>query len=232
MARTVAAGDTVIRLEGVSKAFHRAGKRRHILRNVSGTLANVSGLALIGRNGAGKSTLLRMIAGTLKPDSGRILTTDSISWPMGFSGGFHPALSGAQNTRFVARLYGRDPEMMTEFVEGFSELQRAFRLPVETYSSGMKARLAFAVSIGLDFDCYLVDEIIGVGDAAFREKCRNAFRERLSGARLIMVSHNPQALRQFCTAGLLIEDGRLSFFADLDEALAAYAANLALPAPA
>ena len=198
----------MIRLDCVSKTFRRNGLRRQILRDVSFILPPARGLALIGRNGAGKSTLLRLIAGTLAPDTGRVTTNETISWPMGFSGGFHPALTGAQNARFVARLYGRDPPALVEFVAGFAELGRALRQPVETYSSGMKARLAFAVSIGLDFDCYLVDEIIGVGDAAFRDKCRAAFHERLAHARLIMVSHNPQALQQFCSAGLVIEAGR------------------------
>lgn len=222
----------MIRLEHVSKTFRQRGLRRQILRDVSFALPEVRGLALIGRNGAGKSTLLRLIAGTLAPDSGQMITDETISWPMGFSGGFHPALTGAQNARFVARLYGRDPGALVDFVARFAELGRALRQPVETYSSGMKARLAFAVSIGLDFDCYLVDEIIGVGDAAFREKCRAAFRERLAHARLIMVSHNPQALQQFCTAGLVIEAGRLAYFPRLDDALAAHAKNLAHPVPA
>ncbi|MEM1299322.1 MAG: ABC transporter ATP-binding protein [Pseudomonadota bacterium] len=222
----------MIRLERVSKAFRRNGIRRRLLADVSFTLPDVRGLALIGRNGAGKSTLLRVIAGTLRPDTGRVISDEQISWPMGFAGGFHPALTGAQNTRFVARLYGRDPAALTDFVARFAEIGRAFRLPVETYSSGMKARLAFAVSIGLDFDCYLVDEIIGVGDAAFRDKCRAAFRERLGNARLIMVSHNPQALAQFCEAGLVIENGRLSYHDRLKDALAAHAANLAQPVPA
>ena len=222
----------MIRLERVSKAFQRDGIRRQILRDVSFTLPDARGLALIGRNGAGKSTLLRLIAGTLAPDTGRVVSTERLSWPMGFSGGFPPALSGAQNTRFVARLYGRDPHALADFVQGFAELGRAFRQPVETYSSGMKARLAFAVSIGLEFECYLVDEIIGVGDAGFREKCRSAFRECLSHARLIMVSHNPQALRQFCSAGLVIEAGRLVFYPELEDALSAHAAHLSHTEPA
>lgn len=222
----------MIRIEGVSKAFRRNGVHRQILTNVTVTLPDVRGLALIGRNGAGKSTLLRIIAGTLRPDEGRVITDERISWPMGFAGGFHPALTGAQNARFVARLYGRDPHSLSDFVDQFAELGRSYRQPVETYSSGMKARLAFAVSIGLEFDCYLVDEIIGVGDAAFRERCRTAFRERLGHARLIMVSHNPQALKQFCEAGLVIEDGHLSLHRKLEDALAAHAAHLAQTIPA
>lgn len=222
----------MIRLDNLSKSFRGAGHRQQILRNVSFTLPDVPGLALIGRNGAGKSTLLRLIAGTLPPDSGTVLTDERISWLMGFAGGFHPSLTGAQNARFVARLYGRDPSDVTDFVESFAELGRSFLMPVETYSAGMKARLAFAVSIGMAFDCYLVDEIIGVGDAAFREKCRTAFRDRLGAARLIMVSHNPQTLRLFCDAALVIENGRLWFHPALEDALAVHARDLAERVPA
>ena len=217
----------MIALEHLSKRFRRNGIITRILSDVSFRLPEVPGLALLGRNGAGKSTLLRMISGTLAPDYGQVVTDEAISWPMGFSGGFHPALTGAQNTRMVARIYGRDPRALADFVEDFAELGRAFRLPVETYSSGMKARLAFAVSIGVDFDAYLVDEIIGVGDAAFRRKCRAAFQDRLSAARLIMVSHNPDALRQFCQAGLVLEAGHLTYYPRLADALAAHEENLA-----
>lgn len=221
----------MIRLERLSKRFRRDGVTRTILRDVTFTLPEVQGLALIGRNGAGKSTLLRLISGTLKPDSGRVISNGTISWPMGFSGGFHPSLTGAQNTRFVARIYGRDTRALTDFVESFAELGPAFTLPVETYSTGMKARLAFAISMGIAFDVYLVDEIIGVGDAAFRARCRAAFQARMSQSRLIMVSHNPDALRLFCQAGLVLEGGRLTYFADLEEALAAHAAAQAHPTP-
>ena len=221
----------MIRLEHLTRRFRRNGVTRTILRDVSFTLPEVPGLALIGRNGAGKSTLLRLIAGTLKPDSGRVVSDCTISWPMGFSGGFHPALTGAQNARFVARIYGRETGELSRFVEEFAELGPAWHLPVETYSSGMKARLAFAVSMGVDFDCYLVDEIIGVGDAAFRARCRAAFQRRMQRARLIMVSHNPDALRLFCQAGLVLEGGRLTYFPDLEDALAAHAGTMAQPAP-
>lgn len=220
----------MIRLDHLTKRFRRDGVTRTILRDVSFTLPETRGLALIGRNGAGKSTLLRLIAGTLAPDRGAITTDESISWPMGFSGGLHPALTGAQNARFTARIYGRDPSRMVHFAEEFAELGPGFRLPFETYSSGMKARLAFALSMGVDFDCFLVDEIIGVGDDAFRRKCRAAFQARLGHARIIMVSHNPDTLRLFCQAGLVIEDGRLTYYPNLDEALAAHAANMTVPA--
>jgi capsular polysaccharide transport system ATP-binding protein len=145
---------------------------------------------------------------------------------MGFSGSFHPALTGAQNTRFVGRVYGRDTGALETFVQDFADLGAFYHLPVATYSSGMKARLAFAVSMGVDFDVYLVDEVIGVGDTAFRRKCAEAFRARMDRARLLMISHSAAMLRQFCDAGLLIEAGRLTFFESLDDAIAAHEANL------
>lgn len=217
----------MIRLERVSKCFRRAGRITSILRDVSFTFPDHQGVALLGRNGAGKSTLLRLIAGTLRPDAGRIVSDGRCSWPMGFSGSFHPALTGAQNTRFVARIYGRDSDSLCDYVEGFAELGRHFRMPVETYSSGMKARLAFAVSMGVQFDTYLVDEIIGVGDSRFRAKCADSFRERMGSARLVMISHSAATLRQFCQAGLVLERGQLTYHPSIDGALAAHEANLA-----
>lgn len=217
----------MIRLERVSKSFRRDGVTKPILHDVSFALPPERDIAILGRNGAGKSTLMRLIAGTLRPDRGRVIRGCRVSWPMGFSGSFHPALTGAQNTRFVGRVYGRDTDTLEAFVQGFAELGSFYHLPVGTYSSGMKARLAFAVSMGVDFDVYLVDEVIGVGDTAFRRKCAAAFRARMDRARLLMVSHNAATLRQFCTAGLLIEAGRLTFYDSLDGAIAAHEANLA-----
>jgi len=220
----------MIRLEHLSKSFRRDGVTKHILHDVSFDLPEGRNVAILGRNGAGKSTLMRLIAGTLPPDRGRIERRCRISWPMGFSGSFHPALTGAQNTRFVARIYGRDTAALEDYVQGFAELGAFYHLPVGTYSSGMKARLAFALSMGVDFEVYLVDEVIGVGDTAFRQKCAAAFRERMDRARVLMISHNPGTLRQFCDAGLLLEAGRLSFYNTVDAALTAHELNLAQPA--
>lgn len=216
----------MIRLERIAKRFRRNGLTRMVLDEVTMTLPDVAGLALLGRNGAGKSTLLRLIAGTLAPDHGRIVTDEHISWPMGFAGGFHPALTGAQNARFVARIHGRSPHHMARTVRNFAGLGQAWTLPFGTYSTGMKARLAFAVSMAVEFDTYLVDEIIGVGDTAFRQKCERAFRDRLGHARVIMISHNPGTLRQFCQAGLVLEAGRLTFVPEIEAAIELHEANL------
>lgn len=216
----------MIRLERLSKSFRRDGVTRHILTEVSFTLPD-GNLALLGRNGAGKSTLMRLLAGTLQPDGGRVVARGRVSWPMGFSGAFHPALTGAQNARFVARIYGRDSAALEQQVEAFAELGQHFRAPVSTYSSGMKARLAFAVSMAVEFDVYLVDEIIGVGDTAFRRKCQAAFRARMGRSRVVMISHNAGTLRQFCDAGIVLERGRLTYHPDIDSAIAHHEANLA-----
>ena len=219
----------MIRLERLSKRFRRDGVVRHILTDVTFTLPSDRNLALLGRNGAGKSTLMRLIAGTLRPDAGRVATERRLSWPMGFSGGFHPALSGAQNARFVARIYGRDVRALLAEVEEFAELGDAFHLPVGTYSSGMRARLAFALSMAVAFDTYLVDEVIGVGDTRFRQKCAAAFRARLGHAQVIMISHNATTLLKFCEAGIVLEHGQLTYFPDIGAAIAAHEANLADP---
>lgn len=218
----------MIRLDRISKQFRRNGRISRVLSDVSFQFPGAAGIAILGRNGAGKSTLLRVIAGSLQPDAGRVLTDEAISWPMGFAGGFHPALTGAQNARFVARIHGRCPLALADFVAGYAELGPAFHQNVETYSTGMRARLAFAVSIGIDFDTYLVDEIIGVGDAAFRRKCQRSFRQKLRHARVLMVSHNADTLRSFCQSALLIRDGKLIWFPDIEDGLAAYAADLGL----
>ncbi len=221
----------MIRLENVSKSYRADGTVKVLMRDVTLTFPRGRSVGLLGRNGAGKSTLLRMIAGTIEPDSGRIVHDVSVSWPLGFSGGFHPALTGAQNARFVARIYGVDTDELLEAVREFSELGPFMHMPVSSYSSGMKARLAFGVSMAVDFDVYLVDEITAVGDAAFRRKCAAAFRAKSTRSDIVMVSHSPASIREYCSAGVVLENGQLRYYDDIETALAVHEANMAQPAP-
>jgi capsular polysaccharide transport system ATP-binding protein len=218
----------VIEFHNVSKAYRTRGAPKVVLRDFSLTLPKGATIGVLGRNGAGKSTLLGMVAGTVQPDAGRIRRRAAISWPLGFSGSFHPDLTGAQNIRFVARIYGADTDGLIAYVEAFAELGDFLDMPVRSYSSGMKARLAFGMSMGIAFDWYLVDEITAVGDAAFRAKCLAVFKDRLSAAGLLMTSHSPNVIRSYCRSGLVLERGEATYYEDVEEAIAHHEANMAV----
>ncbi|MBK5928016.1 ABC transporter ATP-binding protein [Rhodobaculum claviforme] len=215
-----------IRIENVSKTFWVRGQPKHALRNVSLTIPPRTGVALLGANGAGKSTLLSMIAGTLAPDAGHIHLHGSVSWPVGFRGSFHRDLTGAQNTRFVARIHGVDTEALSDFVEEFAELGPHYHMPLRTYSSGMRARLSFGVSMGIAFDTYLIDEVTSVGDADFKAKSRAFLMARLETSGAIMVSHSMGKLREICTRGAVLQDGHLTWYDDIEDAIAHHEANM------
>lgn len=219
----------MIRLVDLSKAYPLAHGWNVIADRLNVTFPARTAVALLGRNGAGKSSLLRMIAGTMRPDSGRVVSTGSISWPVGFAGSFHRDLSGLQNTRFIARVYGVDSDDLAVVVADISELGRQFREPVGTYSSGMRARLAFAVSMGIRFDTYLVDEITSVGDASFRQKCEDLMTARLADAGAIVVSHSPGMIRRLCQHGAVLEGGRISYYSDIDDAIRHHEAMMNVP---
>ncbi|MGR3762463.1 ABC transporter ATP-binding protein (plasmid) [Roseobacteraceae bacterium NS-SX3] len=216
----------MIRLENLTKSFRLRGERKVVIDNLNLTLPSGRSLALLGRNGAGKSTLLQIIAGTLRPDHGRVVSDGTISWPVGFAGSFHSDLTGAENVRFIARIYGVDTEDLTAFVEDFAELGKFFHMPVRSYSSGMKARLTFGASMGIRFDTYLVDEVTAVGDKAFRRKSQAVFADRMKLSSAIMVNHSMAQVRQYCDAGLVLEGGRVRYFDDLEEAIAVHEAML------
>lgn len=210
----------MIRFENLNKGFWVRGSRKVVVDDLTATLPTGKSLALLGRNGAGKSTLLQMIAGTMRPDSGEITSDGTISWPVGFGGSFHPDLSGAQNVRFIARIYGVDTDSLLAFVQDFAELGKHFHAPVRSYSSGMKSRLTFGASMGIHFDTYLVDEVTAVGDASFKRKSEAVFRARMQTSSAILVSHSMAQVRDFCDAGVVLENGKLQYFEDLEEAIA------------
>ena len=219
----------MIRLEHVTKTFVLKGQRKTVAHDISVDFPTGVTIGLLGRNGAGKSTLMQMIAGNMDPTSGRILSDGTISYPVGFQGSFHGDLTGAQNTRFVARLYGVDTVALVDFVEDFAELGSHFHLPLRTYSSGMKARLAFGVSMGIPFDFYLVDEVTSVGDAAFRTKSRVLFLERMEKAGALLVSHQMPMVRELCEMGAVLENGELELYDDVDEAIERHEDNMKRP---
>jgi len=184
-------------------------------------------VALLGRNGAGKSTLLQIIAGTQSPSSGKVRSDGSISWPVGFAGSFHNDMTGIQNIRFVARIYGVDTDTLTAYVEDFAELGGHFYLPLRTYSAGMRSRLAFGLSMGIRFDTYLVDEVTSVGDAGFRAKSERVFMERMQTSGAIVVSHSMDLMKRICTTGAVLENGHLTYFEDVNKAIEQHLKNMA-----
>ncbi|QYA08668.1 ABC transporter ATP-binding protein [Agrobacterium larrymoorei] len=216
----------MIRLENASKYVRTKGIKKAILENASLVLRRGRSVGLLGRNGAGKSTLLQLIAGSLQLDRGRIVREGKISWPLGFQGSFQPSMSGEQNVRFVARIYGLDTAELVEYVKEFAELGEFFHAPVGTYSSGMKARLAFGVSMGVKFDYYLVDEITAVGDANFKKKCHDIFKNRMKDSDVIMVSHSTSTIRDYCESGIVLEKGKLTFFDDVEDAILVHDRNM------
>ncbi|RKF13479.1 ABC transporter ATP-binding protein [Roseovarius spongiae] len=218
----------MIRLDGLSKWFPvRGGARRAVIENANVTFPGGRSVALLGRNGAGKSTLLDIVAGTLRPSAGRVRARGSVSYPVGFAGSFHPDLTGAQNARFVARIYGVDSDALVGFVAEFAQLGAHFHMPLRAYSAGMKARLSFGVSMGIPFDTYLVDEVTSVGDGAFRARSIALFEARRAAAGAVVVSHSIPMIRRVCDMGAVLENGRLQVYDDLEEALERHARNLA-----
>ena len=212
----------MIKFENVSKSYRVGKQHKQILRNFSFDFPNDRNIALIGRNGAGKTTFLSLISGTSLPDKGKVTRQASISWPLGFGGAFHPLLTGRQNSKFVARIYGVKSDQLVSKVISFADLGGYFDMPVRTYSQGMKARLAFGVSMAVEFKCYLVDEIIGVGDEQFRRKCQVALQDRLKNSQVIMASHSKAMLRLYCQSAFLIENGTVEYFDDLEAGLEKY----------
>jgi len=212
----------MIKLDHVFKFYRSGGIVKIVLDHVTTRFDTGFSYGLMGVNGAGKSTTMRLIAGTELPNSGRVKRTVRVSWPLGFAGAFHPQMTGRENVKFVARIYGADVRKTLDFVEDFAEIGDYVDVPVRTYSSGMMARLSFGLSMAIDFECYLVDEITSVGDARFQARCLEAFTERRKRADVIMVSHSMQTIRDYCDRGGVIVDGQIIMFADVEMAIETY----------
>lgn len=217
----------MIRFDRLTKVFSLDGRRKVVADDISLTFPTGRSVALLGRNGAGKSTLLQIIAGTVTPTSGRILSSGTISWPVGFAGSFHGDLTGAQNTRFIARIYGVDTDELSVFVEDFAGLGVHFHLPLRSYSSGMRSRLAFGISMGIHFDTYLVDEVTAVGDAAFRAKSDRVFKDRMRRSSSVVVTHSMEQVRTLCDAAAVLSEGRLTYYEDVEEGIRHHVRNMA-----
>ncbi|ORM66397.1 ABC transporter ATP-binding protein [Pantoea rodasii] len=215
----------MIKIENLTKSYRTPQGRHYVFKDLNVEIPSGKSVALIGRNGAGKSTLLRMIGGIDRPDSGSITTNKTISWPVGLSGGFQGSLTGRENVKFVARLYSKPEELKEKvgFVENFSELGKYFDMPIKTYSSGMKSRLGFGLSMAFYFDYYLVDEVMAVGDAKFKSKCDYIFKEKHNESSFLMVSHSLNSLKNFCNSALYIgRDNKVEYMESVDEAINKY----------
>lgn len=215
----------MIEIRNMTKSYRTNTGREYIFRDLNLDIPSGRNIALIGRNGAGKSTLMRLIGGVDTPDRGTIKTEYSISWPVGLSGGFQGSLTARENVKFVARVYGADNDQMREvvkYVEDFAEIGRYFDRPVKTFSSGMRSRVAFGLSLAFDFDYYLIDEAMSTGDAHFKKKAEAAFKERIGRAKVILVSHSMGQVRSMCDFALLIEDGQVIPYENVEEAIKRY----------
>lgn len=217
----------MIVLDNVTKSYLSNKGRHFVFRNLSFSIPDGRNIGIVGKNGAGKSTLMRLLGGLDMPDSGRIYSEKSISWPVGLSGGFQGSLTGRDNVKFICRIYGKNAKEIKEkvrFVEDFAEIGEHFDRPVKTYSSGMKARVGFGLSLAFDFDYYLVDEALSVGDAHFRNKATAAFKERVDGSKIIMVTHGMNQIRRLCDFLILVDNGILTPYEDVEEGINAYLA--------
>ena len=215
----------MIELVNITKEYRMGrGKTNTVLRNLNARIEAGRNLGILGQNGAGKSTLLRLIGGAELPTNGQVRRHGRVSWPIGFGGGFHGSLSGRENLNFICRIYDVSISRVTRFVEEFSDLGDYMNMPVSTYSSGMKAKLAFGLSMAIDFDFYLIDEVTAVGDASFKKKSKAEFDRRKDHSTLLVVSHSISTIREHCEAVAVLYNGDLKFFDIMDDAIAFYEA--------
>ncbi|MEG9531066.1 ABC transporter ATP-binding protein [Mannheimia indoligenes] len=208
----------MISVKNVSKRYQTNSGWKTVLKDINFELKKGEKVGILGRNGAGKSTLIRLMSGVEPPTTGEIDRQMSISWPLAFSGAFQGSLTGMDNLRFVSRIYGSDFDYVKSFTEEFSELGEYLYEPVKSYSSGMKARLAFALSLSIEFDCYLIDEVIAVGDSRFAAKCKHELFEKRKDRSLILVSHSPASIKEYCDSAMVLEEGIMHTFDTIDNA--------------
>ncbi|WP_447955857.1 ABC transporter ATP-binding protein [Vreelandella sp. EE7] len=219
----------MIEIKNLYKRYHNHHGSDWVLKDINITIPTGVSVGLIGANGAGKSTLLRLIAGMDKPERGEVIRYSRVSWPVGLSGGMQSSMTGRQNVKFVARVQGStgtEVQRIIDFVEDFAELGGAFDEPIRTYSSGMRSRISFGLSFAFDFDVYISDEATAVGDRAFKDKAKKLFQSKVGEASLIMVSHSEGILKDLCKAGLYLKGGNAYWYDDIDEAIAAYHADV------
>lgn len=214
--------DAMIQLINLYKFYRINRLKKVVLRDVNFNFRSGCSYGILGINGAGKSTLMRLLSGTELPNRGSIRKSARISWPMGFAGGLHPTMTGRDNVAFIARAYGENVRKVTEFVEDFAEVGPYMDAPIKTYSSGMTQRVAFGLSMAVNFDCYLIDEVMSVGDARFQAKCRYEFEKRKRVSDLIMISHSMPLLKEYCDEGLVLAGGELQHFTNIDDAIETY----------
>ena len=212
----------MISFQNVSKSFNTGFGKNLVLNNINLQVKPGQRLGILGINGSGKSTMVRLLSGACKPSKGTVTRSMSVSWPLGLTGGFQTKLTGLDNVRFICRVYGIHPDNGIAFIEDFTELGKFLKEPVHTYSSGMRSKLAFAISFLVDFDCYLIDEALAVGDAKFQEKCHYELFERRKDAALVLVSHSNQLIRQYCDSAVLLKDKTIHHFNSLEEAIENY----------
>ncbi|WP_407522415.1 ABC transporter ATP-binding protein [Methylobacterium oryzisoli] len=212
----------MIRFDNVTKIYKTNGHRRTVLDRASITMRSGVNYGILGINGAGKSTMIRIMAGSESVTRGRILRTTRVSWPLGFSGGFHPMMTGRENAIFVARVYGEDPRKVLEFVADFSEIGDYINVPIRTYSSGMSSRFNFGMSMAIPFETYLIDEVTAVGDSRFQQRCEEVWSTRRANADIIICSHNMDTLRSYASEGIVLANGRAVIYPDINDAIEVY----------
>lgn len=212
----------MIHIDHVTKRYATRGGEVTVLDGVSLTVGRGEKVGILGRNGAGKSTMIRLISGAERPSEGRISREMSVSWPLAYGGAFQGSLTGLDNLRFICRVYGASAEDKIDYVQEFSELGRYLREPIKSYSAGMRARLAFAISMVIEFDCFLIDEVVAVGDSRFHDKCRVELFEKRKDRALILVSHDPGYVREHCDRAAVLVKGKLTAFDQVDEAFEYY----------